>query len=313
MNNPAISVIVPVYNVEAYLPRCIESILSQSFTNFEVLLIDDGSIDNSGKICDDYAGKDSRIRVFHKENEGVAVARQLGTDEAKGVYSIHADGDDWMEPEMLQRMYSSITKQKADMLICDFYRERIKGCEYERQCLCSMSSVKVLKDIIEGRLFGALWNKMVRHSLYRVYNIKFVSNISYCEDVLLLAQLLQHKIDLVYLNESFYHYNTTNCHSITRNYTLKTYVEQKKYIDELSRLLPQSFSTSIDYAMFNFKCEAFHHNILSEDDFYNYHSLTFFQILRRPLNFKMKICMLLSSMGFYRVVSILHNSLQKYN
>ena len=124
MKNPQISVIVPVYNVEKYLSRCIDSILSQTFTDFELLLIDDGSADSSGKICDEFAMKDERIRVFHKENGGVASARQLGVDEAKGLYSIHADGDDWVEPNMLERMYLKITETGADMVITDYFSDK---------------------------------------------------------------------------------------------------------------------------------------------------------------------------------------------
>ncbi len=101
MDNPKISVIVPVYNVEQYLPRCIDSILAQTFTDFELLLIDDGSRDNSGKICDEYAEKDSRIRVFHKENGGVSSARNVGLDNTCGEYVSFIDSDDWIGPSFL--------------------------------------------------------------------------------------------------------------------------------------------------------------------------------------------------------------------
>lgn len=99
MNNPKISVIVPVYNVEKYLSRCIDSILAQTFTDFELLLIDDGSKDKSGNICDEYAKKDSRIRVFHKENGGVSSARNLGLDNAEGEWILFVDADDWIEQD----------------------------------------------------------------------------------------------------------------------------------------------------------------------------------------------------------------------
>ena len=97
MLTPKISVIVPVYNTAKYLHRCLDSILQQSFKDFEVLLVDDGSTDNSGEICDEYAAKDSRVRVFHKENGGVASAREIGIENAVGLYSIHVDSDDWTE------------------------------------------------------------------------------------------------------------------------------------------------------------------------------------------------------------------------
>ena len=99
--NPKISVIIPVYNAEKTLHRCIDSILAQTFSDFEVLLIDDGSKDKSGEICDEYARKDSRIKVCHKENGGVSSARNTGLSKAMGEYVIHCDADDFIEPEML--------------------------------------------------------------------------------------------------------------------------------------------------------------------------------------------------------------------
>ena len=102
---PKISIIVPVYKAETYLSRCLDSIINQTFKNFEVLLIDDGSPDCSGEICDKYAAMDTRIRVLHKENGGVSSARQMGLDNAKGEYTIHADPDDWVEPNMLEELY----------------------------------------------------------------------------------------------------------------------------------------------------------------------------------------------------------------
>ena len=101
----AISVIVPVYNTEKYLHRCVDSILAQTFTDFELLLIDDGSTDSSGAICDESAQKDSRVRVFHKENGGVSSARNLGLDKAKGKWVTFVDSDDWIKESFLNKLY----------------------------------------------------------------------------------------------------------------------------------------------------------------------------------------------------------------
>ena len=105
---PKISVIVPVYNTEKYLHRCIDSILAQTFTDFELLLIDDGSKDNSGAICDEYAAKDSRVRVFHKENGGVSSARNLGLDNVRGEWVTFVDSDDWVEKEYIELFVKNI-------------------------------------------------------------------------------------------------------------------------------------------------------------------------------------------------------------
>ena len=129
MANPKISVIVPVYNTEKYLHRCIDSILSQTFTDFELLLINDGSKDGSGAICDEYAAKDNRVRVFHKENCGVSSARNLGLDNVQGEWVLFVDSDDWMELTMLAKMYHAAIENNADCVYCDFNFVKQSGVE----------------------------------------------------------------------------------------------------------------------------------------------------------------------------------------
>ena len=115
---PKISVIVPVYNVEKYLRKCIESILNQTFREFELILVDDGSTDSSGKICDEYALKDSRIKVIHKENGGASSARNAGLDVAKGEYIGFVDSDDWIEMDMYGELYRLIKENNTDISVC---------------------------------------------------------------------------------------------------------------------------------------------------------------------------------------------------
>ena len=104
MSNPLISIIVPVYNVEEFLPKCIDSILAQTYENLEIILVEDGTKDNSGQICDAYAEKDSRIKVIHKENGGLSSARNAGMDVARGEYFGFVDSDDWIEPETYESL-----------------------------------------------------------------------------------------------------------------------------------------------------------------------------------------------------------------
>lgn len=119
--SPKISVIVPVYNVEQYLPKCIDSILAQTFTDFELLLIDDGSPDNSGAICDEYARKDPRIRVYHEENGGVSSARNLGIENAKGCWLSFIDADDWVEHNYLSAFVDITKSVQVDMVVSSQY------------------------------------------------------------------------------------------------------------------------------------------------------------------------------------------------
>ena len=121
MNSPSISIIIPVYKAEKYLHRCVDSVLAQTFTNFELILIDDGSPDNSGAICDEYAKQDGRVKVFHQKNQGVSVARNLGIEQAKGEWIAFIDSDDWVENTMYEEMYHTASLANADIAGCNFW------------------------------------------------------------------------------------------------------------------------------------------------------------------------------------------------
>ena len=297
-----ISVIVPIYNAEKYLHRCIDSILSQSFKDFEVLLIDDGSTDNSGKICNNYAAKDARIRVFHKKNGGVSTARELGVQQAKGEYSIHVDADDWIECHMLEKMYRKAKQEQLDMLIADFYHDDKGKSIYIKQSGLSTYPDSVLKDILQNKLFGSLWHKLIRHNLYKEKNIHFIENINYCEDVLVLVQLLQQPIKIGFLNEAFYHYNSSNSNSITRNYKLDTYYMRKQYVTILMELLPMTYEPFIMQVATLVKKEAFTHKILPKNEFYNFMPLTIAEIKNnKNLGRKCKMCYILAYLGLYKL------------
>ncbi|GMO37902.1 MAG: hypothetical protein Ta2B_17610 [Termitinemataceae bacterium] len=119
---PVISVIIPVYNVEHYLRRCLDSVLAQTFTDFECILIDDGSPDKSPAICDEYAKKDSRFVVIHQANAGVSAARNAGLDIAQGEWITFVDSDDWIEPDMLRVLYQNAVKHQSDVSVCGVQR-----------------------------------------------------------------------------------------------------------------------------------------------------------------------------------------------
>lgn len=120
--NPIVSIIIPVYNAEGTLPRCVDSILNQTFTDFELLLVDDGSADASGAICDCYAAKDSRVRVFHQANSGVSASRNLALDQARGDYLQFLDSDDWITPDATSCLVRAMEGGPCDMVVSDFYR-----------------------------------------------------------------------------------------------------------------------------------------------------------------------------------------------
>lgn len=245
-----ISVIIPVYNAEKTISNIIETLLSQTFKDFEILLIDDGSTDNTATICDEYAATYKHnnsspspiIRVFHKKNEGVAMARQLGVDNANGEYSIHVDADDWVDPTMLEDMYNKATDENADIVITDYFINKKAFNSDKKEILCiqkpsSTNSQQILIDILENKIFGALWNKLLRTKLYQKYNAKFFYDINYCEDILIWAQILKHKnIKICYLNKSYYHY-FINPNSITHRFNRKSYETRRAFAIKLNEIL----------------------------------------------------------------------------
>lgn len=229
MYTPLISIIVPVYKAEAYLHRCVDSILSQTFHSFEVLLIDDGSPDKSGEICDEYAMKDNRVRVFHKENGGVSSTRQYGIDNALGEYTIHVDPDDWIEFNMLEELYVKAKEDDADMVICDFYDEQKKEQIYRKQEPSKLDHRTVFKELFQ-KLHCSCWNKLIRRTCYSRYNIRFPNEMNLWEDGYVMFSLTMNPIKISYLPKAFYHYdNFTNCNSIVRKPTVRD-LESMKYL-----------------------------------------------------------------------------------
>ena len=240
MKSPKISIIVPVYNAEVYIRRCIDSILAQTFEDFELILVDDGSPDVSGAICDEYAKNDKRIKVIHKENGGVASARQCGIDNAVGEYTIHADPDDWVEPTMLEELYNKARDTDADMVICDFYVDTDKDSIYKKQEVSSESSKTVLENLLLHRLHGSLCNKLIKLSCYTRYNIGFVGGLNYCEDYLVCVKMLSNKLKIAYVNNALYHYDQfVNEDSITRKITPNTIEQITLFIASLESLFPE--------------------------------------------------------------------------
>ena len=235
--NSLVTFILPVYNAESTIYRCLDSILKQTYCDYEVIIVDDGSIDNSGKICDSYSLNDNRFRVVHKENAGVASARQLGVSLATGEYVIHIDSDDWIESNMLSDMMNEISD--ADILVSDYYYNTKHGQTYVRQVDCTTSE-ELLEKIIKGEVFGSLWHKLIRRNLYQ--NIKFNTDLTFCEDQLLLFKILTtYQCKVINLHKAYYHYEC-NDGSITQR-TDRDYFDNKiKYEDyALQVLSPLSF------------------------------------------------------------------------
>lgn len=206
-----ISVIVPVYKVAPYVRQCIESIISQSYRDLEILLIDDGSPDECGEICEEYKKQDERIKVFHTENRGLSAARNLGLQNAEGDYVAFVDADDWLDPRMYETLAESLQKNGADICVCGYAsgdREAVgKGGVYR--------GAEVLKALIDKKFNNFVWNKLYRRALFR--DIRFPEGMSY-EDVVIMHRVAAGARAVAVIPDALYHYRV-RADSITKTYT----------------------------------------------------------------------------------------------
>lgn len=167
-----ISIIVPVYNVEKYLNNCIKSIIGQTYKNIEIILVDDGSTDNSSKICDDYAKKDKRIKVIHQKNSGLSEARNIGIKNASGTYIGFVDSDDYIAKDMFEYLFKLVKTNHADISICNYsmvteYTNEDKSKNIEKEKIKILDSKDALKELLsEKRIQNYAWNKLYKKSLF---------------------------------------------------------------------------------------------------------------------------------------------------
>lgn len=212
MNTPKISIIVPIYKAEKYLCKCIDSILAQTFTDFELLLIDDGSPDNSGKICDEYAEEDSRIRVFHKENGGVSSARNMGLDNARGEWIYFSDADDVIKTDGLQLLLDGVKDGvKFVMAGYEIYDETetlIYGCKKSTdRIVTSYDCLLYMFKPIDYPYHGYLWCKLFYARIIKKRLLRFDEKISFNEDRLFIVQYLcSESMECFYTTVPIYNY-----------------------------------------------------------------------------------------------------------
>lgn len=190
IKNKLISVIVPVYNVKPYLEQCVESVLRQTYTQTEILLVDDGSTDGCSQVCDDFAGKDKRVRVFHTENKGLSAARNVGLEQAVGDYISFLDGDDWMEPSALWELENAARQHDADIVVCERYIELVGKviCSPRKSDKAVFCGQDILTAYADGLFYEFAWNKLYRRNLFS--GLRFPEGRNY-EDILVNCTLMK--------------------------------------------------------------------------------------------------------------------------
>lgn len=204
-----VSVVVPVYNAEKYLENCIESIINQTMKDIEIVLVNDGSTDNSGKICKQYEQKDTRIIYVEQKNQGVSVARNKGKDVATGEYILFVDADDEMDLTMIEKLYSDIQKYNSDIAVCNIQKvkckDEVKKNKVEDISVCSITQENALKSFFtESKLEIGVWNKLFKREI--IENINYYVGRRMNEDKFFSFESIMKAHVITYRNEGLYYY-----------------------------------------------------------------------------------------------------------
>ena len=251
---PLISIIIPVYNAERYLRFCLESILTQQMRDFEVLVVNDGSRDNSLVICEEYAERDSRVRVFDKPNGGVSSARNLALDNAQGEYVMFVDADDWVLPDALTLSIPYLPKYDIVKLGAI---AQMAGGGVEKMCVKHPENLDdAMKFAISRTIIVAPWASLIRRSIFEENNIRFDPKIVIGEDWLVTVQALFYAKNIIAPRGIYaYVYNRMNENSCTNNMTFAKHLQQFEVLDRIKELVGDRYESSYRYTKALFATE----------------------------------------------------------
>ena len=244
---PTVSIIVPIYNSEKTISRCIDSILTQTYKDFELLLINDGSTDNSGRICAEYASRDGRIKAIDKQNSGVSDTRNLGLSMANGRYIQFLDSDDWISPDSVGLFVHAITANDCDMVIADFYR--VVGDRVSKKGAIEKDGLLDKTDYAEKMLqnpadyyYGVLWNKFFKADIIKKHGLKMDSRISWSEDFIFCLEYIRNISSIYVLKVPVYYYVKTKGSLVTKSVSVSRTIQMKRTVFEYySRFYKDTF------------------------------------------------------------------------
>lgn len=257
MSSPTLSIIVPIYNVDQFLPMCLDSVTNQTFTDWECILIDDGSTDWSGSICDNYARRDRRFNVIHQKNAGVSTARNRGINAAKGKYFSFVDPDDWISENFYQEMLLQMDKNNADHSFCKVVPTTENGSIYK---IFSLLSPHLENNVLEGQelidnLFNmtcGCWGQVYERSLWD--NLRFSPDVSLGEDTEIIPQVVSRAKRSVYCENAQYFYRIRAGSLARSNISQKRLLEMFGATGRMEQKMIQKFpdhSTYFAFAKFN--------------------------------------------------------------
>lgn len=230
---PLISILVPAYQAQKTIRRCLESIVRQTSDDYEVIVINDGSNDNTLAICNEFSDSEN-FKVLSQSNQGISETRKKLLSYARGEYIQFVDADDWIEPDTIECLKDCVISKKADIIITDFIAEYSQSNKYTSQKPSGYDSTSLIRDISSTRMMGVLWNKLVKKE---IYSDIVIPNLRYCEDWVVSFQLFKKVKSFFYLSKAFYHYdNSFIGNSLTRNISKETFRYRIEYTDYLRYL-----------------------------------------------------------------------------
>lgn len=237
-----ISIIIPVYNAEKYIGRCIESVLQQTYDELEILLIDDGSKDQSAKICDDYGKKDKRIKVVHKPNGGVSSARNEGIKVAKGTYVSFVDSDDWLEPNAIELLYYNLRSTNADIVSAAYTIVAKHESSPKSNCVRVYENNEIVLNVIDiiKSAHGSVWGKLFKRDTIMALELFFRTDIPMGEDSLFVVSYLQGCKKISFIKDSVYNYNRIVTYSATKKYYEKYGEYNKSIFEQLCKIIKEA-------------------------------------------------------------------------
>ena len=203
-----VSIIIPVYNIKGYLEKCLDTVIRQTYKNIEIILVDDGSTDGSGEICDTYSNKYDNVYSFHKKNSGVSATRNYGLEKAKGYYVTFVDSDDFIEETMIEKMVFEIEKNKVDMVACGYFYDYVDNVvPVKLNCNHIISGKQIKFELFKNNsIRGFCWNKLFILDIIKKNKLGFDCNIKICEDLLFVFNYINCIENIYVLDEPFYHY-----------------------------------------------------------------------------------------------------------
>lgn len=282
MTNELISIIVPVYKVEKYLERCVRSILNQSYRNLEIILVDDGSPDMCGQICDEMASLDNRIKVYHKENGGISDARNYGVERANGEYIGFVDSDDYIHERMYEELYKAIKKSSTLIVECGLtriYKNKERPHYIGEDYFLVINRQGYLKEFLENkRVYGSVWCKLIHKDIAK--RIKFPTGKIY-EDAFYNLELIKHVDSYTLISGNYYYYYMREGSIVTKPFSPRN----MDYIEIIEKIRDYTLKNFPSYKEQLFIRVGFAYiSIFNELIFsYNYKKMKEYEILKRKL------------------------------